>query len=75
MGPIGMQEMIVIFLIILLLFGAKKIPELARNLGRSAQAMVRAQMSWERTAELVERSYGEALSLLDPTGSIRGAPR
>lgn len=29
------QELIIIFLLIILLFGAKKLPELARSLGRS----------------------------------------
>jgi sec-independent protein translocase protein TatA len=33
MGFIGVQELLVILLIILLLFGAKKIPELAKGLG------------------------------------------
>lgn len=33
-GPFGMQELIVILVIVLLLFGAKKIPELAKGLGR-----------------------------------------
>ncbi|MDE5727671.1 MAG: twin-arginine translocase TatA/TatE family subunit [Duncaniella sp.] len=31
---LGMGEMIVILLVVLLLFGAKRIPELARSLGR-----------------------------------------
>jgi len=31
---LGAQEMILIFLALLLLFGAKKIPELARGLGK-----------------------------------------
>ena len=35
MGPLGYPEMVVIFLIILLLFGAKKLPQLARGLGKS----------------------------------------
>lgn len=34
LGGIGMQELLLILLIVLLLFGAKKIPELARGLGR-----------------------------------------
>lgn len=31
------EELIIVFLIILLLFGAKKIPELARSIGQSAR--------------------------------------
>lgn len=34
MGSLGMPELIIIFGIILLLFGAKKLPELARGLGK-----------------------------------------
>uniref|UniRef100_UPI004047F852 twin-arginine translocase TatA/TatE family subunit n=1 Tax=Algoriphagus sp. TaxID=1872435 RepID=UPI004047F852 len=33
-GNIGGPSMLLIFLVILLLFGAKRIPELARGLGR-----------------------------------------
>lgn len=35
MFGIGPPELLVIFLIILILFGAKRLPELARSLGRS----------------------------------------
>ena len=34
MGPIGFPEIIVILVIVLLLFGGKKLPELARGLGK-----------------------------------------
>ena len=34
MGPLGFREILVILLIILVLFGAKRIPELARSLGK-----------------------------------------
>lgn len=33
MGSIGFPELILIFIVVLLLFGGKKIPELARGLG------------------------------------------
>ena len=35
--PIGFQELVIILVILLLLFGAKKLPELARSLGTSAK--------------------------------------
>lgn len=34
LGGLGMPEILLILLIVVLLFGAKKIPELARGLGR-----------------------------------------
>ena len=33
MGPFGFQELLVIFLIILVIFGASKLPQLGRGLG------------------------------------------
>jgi sec-independent protein translocase protein TatA len=34
MGPLGFHEILIILVIVLLLFGAKKIPELMRGVGR-----------------------------------------
>ena len=34
MGPVGWQEMIIILAVLLLLFGAKRLPEMGRSLGR-----------------------------------------
>lgn len=35
MFGLGAQELLLIFLVLILLFGAKKIPEIARGLGKS----------------------------------------
>lgn len=39
----GVPELLVILLIILLLFGAKRVPDLARSLGRSLKEFKRGQ--------------------------------
>ena len=42
MGSIGWSEMLIIFLVLLLLFGAKRLPELARGLGKSIREFKKA---------------------------------
>lgn len=51
MGPIGVQEMIAIFLIALLLFGPKKLPELGRTLGKALTEFRRAKNELKSTFE------------------------
>jgi len=38
-GEIGAGEIVLILAVLLLLFGAKKLPELARSIGKSARAL------------------------------------
>jgi len=49
MGPIGMQEMIVIFLVALLLFGPRKLPELGKTLAKAMTEFRRAQSDLKAT--------------------------
>ena len=42
LGGIGAQELILIFLVILLLFGAKRIPEIAQGLGKGMKEFRKA---------------------------------
>jgi len=51
MGPLGVQEMLAIFLIALLLFGPKKLPELGRMLGKALSEFRRAKNELKSTFE------------------------
>ena len=51
MGPIGMQEMIALFVIALLLFGPKKLPELGKTLGKALSEFRRAKNELKATFE------------------------
>ena len=59
MGPIGMQEMVVIFLVALVLFGPKKLPELGKTLAKAVTEFRRAQSdlkaTFEREMQSIER--------------------
>ncbi|MCU0613210.1 MAG: twin-arginine translocase TatA/TatE family subunit [Candidatus Eisenbacteria bacterium] len=47
-GMIGMQELLVILLVVLLLFGAKRIPEVMRSLGSGINEFKRGMRDIER---------------------------
>jgi sec-independent protein translocase protein TatA len=56
MGPLGWQEMAVIFVLALLLFGPKKLPELGRNLAKGLAEFKRAQNELKATFDREMRS-------------------
>jgi TatA/E family protein of Tat protein translocase len=49
MGPVGVQEMVVIFLVALVLFGPKKLPELGKTIGKAITEFRRAQSELKAT--------------------------
>lgn len=51
MGPLGVQEMLAIFVLALLLFGPKKLPELGRMLGKAVSEFRRAKNELRSTFE------------------------
>ena len=54
---LSLTEILVIFLVILLLFGAKKLPELARSLGRASYEFKKAKDDiLKETRELADAS-------------------
>lgn len=51
MGPFGIQELLVILVIAVLLFGGKKIPEVAKGLGEGIKNFKNALKSGEEKPE------------------------
>jgi TatA/E family protein of Tat protein translocase len=50
-GSIGMPELIIIFVIALVIFGPRKLPELGRSLGKSLSEFKRASNELKSTLE------------------------
>ncbi len=56
---IGTNELLIILALAVILFGANKLPELARNLGRSAAEFEKAKREAELELLELERKYRE----------------
>lgn len=63
MGQLGFQELLVIFVIALLVFGPKKLPELGKSLGKGLREFKRAtndiKSSWEEQVRDTEKDIAE----------------
>jgi len=70
MGPIGVQEMIFIFLLALVLFGPKKLPELGRMVGKAIGEFRRAQSELKATFDREMRNL-ELETQSKPTASYQ----
>jgi len=70
MGPLGWQETVFIFLLALLIFGPKKLPELGKTIGKALTEFRRAsselKSTWDREMSHLER---ENESLRDVTNN------
>ncbi len=51
LGSIGMPELVIIFIIALIIFGPRKLPELGRSLGKSLAEFKRASNELRSTLE------------------------
>jgi TatA/E family protein of Tat protein translocase len=72
MGPLGWQETVALFVLALLLFGPKKLPELGKTIGKAITEFRRAssdfKATWDREMVALER---ENESLKEVTGSVQ----
>lgn len=65
MGGIGGPELLVVFLVVLLVFGPKKIPEVARGVGKGLREIRRLTTEFQREINLSD---------LDEDKKIAGGP-
>jgi len=60
MFGLGTPELIIIFLVILLLVGGRKLPELARSVGESMQELRKGMKDDTKTAKTTEATKKDA---------------
>lgn len=58
-GGLGMGELIVIFLVVLLLFGAKRLPEIGSSLGKGIREFKGSIREIEREIQTPEKPKGQ----------------
>ena len=71
LGSIGMPELIIIFVIALIIFGPRKLPELGRSLGKSLAEFKRASNELRSTLEeeiRVEEQRAKVATVAQATG-------
>ena len=71
-GSIGMPELILIFIVALLVFGPKKLPELGKSLGRGLAEFKRASEDLKKTIEdEIEQGKQEADAVKKQVADVR----
>ena len=72
MGSLGMQEIIVIFILALIVFGPRKLPEIGKSLGKSLSEFKKAsndlKQAWEEEVQ-VEKEKESMAKLIQETSS------
>jgi sec-independent protein translocase protein TatA len=75
-GSLGMPELIVIFVIALIVFGPRKLPELGRSLGRGIAEFKKATNELQSTLEdeiRLEEGRLEASKAISPAATASGS--
>jgi TatA/E family protein of Tat protein translocase len=70
-GSIGMPELILIFIVALLVFGPKKLPEIGRSIGKGLAEFKRASDELKKTIEQeIEQGKHEASSVREQVAGV-----
>jgi len=74
LGSIGMPELIIIFVIALIIFGPRKLPELGRSLGKSLAEFKRASNELRNTLEEEIRLEEQKPRVEEPKSKTEPSP-
>jgi TatA/E family protein of Tat protein translocase len=72
-GPLGMPELVVIFVIALIVFGPRKLPELGKSLGKSLAEFKRASNELRNSLEdeiRIEEDRERAAKVAPPVAAV-----
>ncbi len=74
MGSLGMQEIIVIFVLALIVFGPRKLPELGKSLGKGLAEFKKAsnelKQTWEEEVRLEKEKEAMSEVLKDTSDTL-----
>ena len=73
-GSIGMGELLVIFTVVLLLFGGKKLPELAKGIGKGMREFRKATREVQNEFSTIDRQIREEAASIEkkePVGAAK----
>ena len=73
LGNLKPLEIVLILLVVVLLFGAKKLPDMARSLGKSAR-ILKSEAKAMKSDDSVPAEPGTAAQEQAPTRTIQAAP-
>jgi TatA/E family protein of Tat protein translocase len=75
-GSIGMPELILIFIVALLVFGPKKLPEIGKSIGKGLAEFKRASDDLKKTIEHeMEQAKTEVASVKETVSLTHAGPR
>ena len=74
MGPLGFPELIVIFVIALIIFGPRKLPELGKSLGKSLAEFKRASNELRNTLDEEIKQEERAKAIAAPPPAVQPSP-
>jgi sec-independent protein translocase protein TatA len=77
MGSLGMQEIIVIFVLALIIFGPRKLPEIGKSLGKGLAEFKKAsnelKRTWEEEVQMEKEKESISSLLKDTSADLHNA--